>query len=103
MLRKHRRGWNDEEREKAAHIFGRLLDEIPISAEDIRGLFDRPESWAELDRIDRMETKLERSNDAEVAAAAPDRPKQIGVLFAARGNESYHRPIPYPPTADCRS
>src|SRR5882757_6211034 len=34
-----------------------------------------------------MPLKLERGDDAEVAAAAADRPEQVGVLVFARGHD----------------
>jgi hypothetical protein len=44
-----------------------------------------PEENAKLDeRTDRLEPKLERGDDAEVAAAAADRPEEGGVLIRRR-------------------
>jgi len=46
MSGEHRGGRHDEEREKAVDVFGGLLDEVAIGAEDLGGLVERPDSPA---------------------------------------------------------
>ena len=53
-------------------------------AHHVGGLLERPEGRPGLDDRDRMGAELERGDDAEVAAAAADRPEQVGVLVRAR-------------------
>jgi len=40
------------------------------------------------DHADRVELEHETGDDAEIAAAAAERPEQVGVLFLARGDEA---------------
>jgi hypothetical protein len=77
MLGEHWRGWDDKESEKAAYVLRSLLDEVPIGAEDLRSLIERPKRGAEVDHLDRMEPKFERSDHSEVSSTATDGPKQI--------------------------
>ena len=41
--------------------------------------------------VDRVERVLEPGDDAEVAAAAADRPEQVGVLVLAGGQDAGRR------------
>ena len=48
------------------------------------GLLERPERRPADHRADRVRAEAERGDDAEVAAAAADRPEELGVLVGAR-------------------
>src|SRR5208337_1547698 len=82
MLRKHRRGRDDEESKKPAYILRSAFDEVPIRAQNRRSFLERPERRAELDHIDRMQLKFERSHHSEISATATDRPKDVVIFFA---------------------
>ena len=61
-----------------------LGDPVPIEAQDLGRLLDRPEDRpGEHHRAHRVEAKLELGDDAEVAAAAANPPEEIGVLGRA--------------------
>src|SRR5204863_9189807 len=54
-------------------------------AQDLARLSERVDDEARIDlRADRMEGELERRDDAEVAAAAAQRPEQLGLLARRR-------------------
>ena len=56
-------------------------DDLPGHAEHVASLLKAPEQQAGLhDRADLVQAELEFSDHAEVAAAAADRPEQVGVL-----------------------
>ena len=52
-------------------------------AHDLGGLLERPEGRAGDHGADRVQPEPERSDDAEVAAAAAESPQQVGVLLLA--------------------
>ena len=57
----------------------------PVPAQDLRELLDRPHRRAGDDgRSDRVRAELELRDDAEVPAAAAQRPEQLRVLVGAR-------------------
>src|SRR6202042_2823454 len=58
--------------------------ELAVEAHHLRRLVHRPEGGpGHHSRAERMSLKLERGHDAEVAAAAAQRPEQIGMLSRA--------------------
>ena len=62
---------------------GALGQELAVDREDLGGLLDRPERRAADDGVDVVQAEHERGDDAEVAAAAADRPEEVGVLVGA--------------------
>ena len=69
-------------------LVGRVGYEVPIEAEDIRGVVGRPEDRTGSDgRTDRVQGESERADDAEVPAAASQRPEQVGVLVGRRSDD----------------
>ena len=65
---------------------GALGQELAVGREHLGGLLDRPERRAADDGADLVQAEQERRDDAEVAAAAADRPEQVGVLVGARAH-----------------
>ena len=61
---------------------------IRIPASIGPGFIERPEGRSPHDRLNRMQTKLERSDHAKVAAAATDRPEKIRELICADRHET---------------
>ena len=80
MLGKHRRRRNREKREEAVDVLRRAENELAVGLHHLRGLLERPERRPRVHRSHRMRAELERRDDAEVAAAAAQRPEQVGVL-----------------------
>jgi hypothetical protein len=64
---------------------GAVKRKSQVEAHHLRCLLDRPERRPGHHRgADRVRSELERRDNAEVAAAAPQRPEQLGVLVGAR-------------------
>ena len=72
------------EGEEAAQLTRRLRQELAVGGEDLGARLDGPERRAADHGVDRVEAEHERGDDAEVAAAATDRPEQIRLLVGAR-------------------
>ena len=85
--REHRDRRHGREAEPAVDVLGRLQDEVAPEAEQLGALVDRPEDRPAVDGADRVAAEQERRHDAEVAAAAADRPEEVGVLLRARRDE----------------
>ena len=70
-------------------LVGGVGDEVPQQAEDLGRVVHRPRHHTgEHGGAERMEPELEGRDDAEVAAAAPEAPEQVGVLLLA-GDEKF--------------
>ncbi len=66
-------------------LVGRLGDEAAVAVEQLPGLAERMHDQAGQHLgADRVEPELERGHDAEIAAAAADRPEQVGMFARAR-------------------
>lgn len=63
-----------------------MRDEVPVGGEDFGAEFDGPEGGPGDDRAHLVQAEQERGDDAEVSAAAADRPVQVGVLVRARAH-----------------
>ncbi len=73
--------WCADEGQAAPHLVGRLEHEVPPEPHEGSAHLGRVHQQApEDDRADRVEPEVEGGDDPEVAAAAPDRPEQVGVL-----------------------
>ncbi len=72
--------------EEASELLGRLVDEGAVALQDRRGIVEVVEQRAAHDVTDLVEPELEAGDDAEVAAAAAQRPEQVGVLGLAGGD-----------------
>src|SRR2546427_818233 len=59
------------------------FDEFPVEPQGVSGSVKRMDRHSAEDRTHRMQSELERCGDAEVAAAAPDAPEQVRILFFA--------------------
>jgi len=76
------REWGDgAEPDDGAELVGRFGDEVPVEAQRVGRVLGRPEDGSgHHGRADGVQRKLERGDDTEVAAAASQRPEQIGVF-----------------------
>ncbi len=72
------------EPEPAVEIAGRVRHQVAEEAEHLRRRLDRPHRRPGDDGADRMDAEEERGDDAEVPAAAADRPEQVAVLVGVR-------------------
>ena len=69
------------EPDDVAELVGRVGDEVPVEAQDVGGVLGRPEHRSGHDGgADRVQREPERADDAEVPAAASQRPEQVGVI-----------------------
>ena len=80
LLRERRRRRHGGEGEEAVQLARGVRDEVAVGREHLGALLDRPEGRAADDRAHLVQAEEERGDDAEVAAAAADRPVQVGVL-----------------------
>ena len=71
------------EQEEAIQVAGRLRQEVAVGGENLRAALDRPERRPGDDRVELVQPEEEGGDDSEVAAAAPDRPVEVGVLVRA--------------------
>ena len=68
-------------------LVGRVVGNVAIQPRDIGGGVAGPNHQTRRDeRADRVEPEHERRRHAEVAAAAVQRPEQVGVLVLAGGD-----------------
>ena len=67
---------------------GCCRQELAVPREHLGRCVDRPEDRAGDHRRHRVQLERERRDDAEVAAAAADRPEEIRVLVLARADEA---------------
>src|SRR4249919_1373643 len=64
-----------------AELVRRVGDEFAVEAQDVGGVLGRPEYRSGRDGgADGVQREPERADDAEVPAAAPQRPEQVGVI-----------------------
>ena len=70
---------DDDEREEAVELLGRLADEVLPPAQHGRRVLQRVERRAGDDGRHLMEAEQERGHDPEVAAAATERPVEVRV------------------------
>ena len=82
-FREGRRGRHDGEREEAVQLASSGGKEFAVDGENLGAELGGPERWAGDDRAHLVQPEEERGDDSEVAAAAPDRPVEIGVLVGA--------------------
>ena len=88
MLGHKRRRWSAEPADEYTGVVGKRLDEIAAEAQGFGALICAPEEQAEIDqRADVVQAELERGHHAEVAAAAPHRPEEVGVLLLRRRHD----------------
>src|SRR5882757_7803395 len=81
LLRDERRGWRVHPGDHDIDIWRQGGDDVTRQAKHVASLVQAPERQSELnDRTDLVQPELEFGHDAEVAAAAADRPEQIRVL-----------------------
>jgi hypothetical protein len=73
---------------EAAELPWRVLDEVAVELEHGRGVVELVEERTAVNLLDRVEPVLERRDDAEVPAAAPQRPEQVLVLAVARSHSA---------------
>jgi hypothetical protein len=80
------RKWGDgAEPDDAAELVGRFGGEVPIEPQHVGGVVGRPEDRpGHHGRADGVQSEPNRGDDAEVAAAASQRPEQIGVFVGGR-------------------
>ena len=76
--RQRRRGAEPHDR---AELVGSVADEVAVAAEDLHGVGRVPDDGpGQNGGADGVEAELERGDHAEVAAAASQRPEQVGEL-----------------------
>jgi hypothetical protein len=69
------------EADDGPELVGRVGDELSVEAHDVGGVVGRPEHRTGDDGgTDRVQREPERADDAEVPAAASQRPEQIGMV-----------------------
>ena len=72
-----------------AELVGRFGDEVPVEAQHVGGVVGRPEDGpGHHGRAEGMQSEPERGDNAEVAAAASQRPEQIGVFVGGRQEDA---------------
>ena len=69
------------EGEEAVQLARSGRQELAVDGEDVGAELDRPERRAGDHGADLVQPEEERGDDAEVPAAAPDRPVEVGVLL----------------------
>src|SRR3546814_14610494 len=71
-------------RSDRAELVGSVADEVAVEPEDLPGVGRVPEDGpGQNGGPDGVQAELERGDHAEVAAAAPQRPKQVGEIGRA--------------------
>jgi len=80
------RGRQQVRRERSEGL-GRLLDVLAVEPEQVARAIQGEKEDADLHLLDRVQAKLERRHDAEVAATSSQGPEQVGVLLFARHDE----------------
>ena len=103
MLGKRRPRRHDQEGKEAVDVIGRLRDELPVPLHHLGGLLQIPEHGPAIDGVDWVSLEHERGDDAEVTAAAAQRPEQIRIACARWPSRSGHRPAPCRRRSGCRS
>src|SRR5436190_16359885 len=78
----------DLEGGEPAELLGRVSNEVVEHPQHGGGILEVVEDRPRKDLIDLVEAILERGDDAEVATAAAQSPKEILVLVLTRGEES---------------
>ena len=69
-------------------LVGRVGDEVPVEAQDVGRVLCRPEDRSGDDgRADWVQREPERADDAEVPAAASQRPEEVGVVVGRRPHD----------------
>ena len=91
VLRDERQRRRDLEGREAAELLGRVGDELAVEPQHVAGVLELEEHRAAVDVLDRVQPELERGHDAEVAAAAAERPEQVRVLRLAGDVEPCRR------------
>ena len=77
------------EPDDGAELVGRFGDEVPVEAQHVGGILGRPEDRSgHHGRADGVQREPERGDDAEVAAAAAQRPEQVGVFVGGRPDDA---------------
>ena len=80
-----RQRWDRAEPDDSPDLVGRVGDEVPVEVQDVGRVLCRPEDRSGHDGgADGMQCEPERADDAEVSAAAPQRPEQVGVVVGRR-------------------
>ena len=67
----------------APYVLRCVLDEFAEEPQQVARVVEFVEEDPDVDVVDRMQLELERGHDAEVAAAAAERPEQVRVLVLA--------------------
>jgi hypothetical protein len=80
-----RRGRHRHAAQHGSQLVGSLGHDLAVTAQVLGGLLQRLQDHAADDVPHRVHAELERGDDAEVAAAAAQRPEQVGVVCLAGG------------------
>ena len=74
--------WELEQPPDRGHLLGHARNPLAPGVQDLGGAIEREEENARVDLADGEQVELERRDDAEVAAAAAQRPEQLGLVVA---------------------
>ena len=72
---------------RGGHLVGRRLCPLDVAAEHVGCLLPGPDEHPGDEGVDAVEGDLDRDDDAEAAAAAAQRPEEIGVLHGVGTDE----------------
>src|SRR5215468_4480639 len=80
-----RRGWrNGHESYEPVDLVRLCRQEVPVPAYDVKRIVEVVEDRPCVDSADWVAAKRERGDDTEIAAAATDRPEQVGLALGVR-------------------
>ncbi len=89
VLRYVRQRRDCAEPDDGAELVRRVGDEVPVEAQHVGGVVGRPEDGPRHHgRAEGMQSEPERGDDAEVAAAASQRPEQIRMVVGGRADDA---------------
>jgi len=88
LLRDERQRRRDLERRERAQLLRRVGDELAVEAQQVGAVAQLEEHGAAVDVLDRVQPELQRGHQAEVAAAAAQRPEEVRVLPLAGHQET---------------
>ena len=88
LLRERRARGNRLQADEGPELLRRLRQELAIALHDGAGVLLIPGDRPGEDHAHRVQLEQEAGDDAEIAAAAAQRPEQVGVLLLAGGDEA---------------
>ncbi len=95
-------GRRGQEHRAAADVVGGGVDEVAVGAQHPPRLLRLPEQQRHRHRPDRMQPQRQRGDHPEVAAAAMQRPEELGMLLRPRRSAPARPPSPPRQRRGCR-